>query len=77
MKKICQEDIERVKAELSAKRKEFEKIKFSSLEEITDNVEVYNNNDEKDTSKIPEFYGYPFSYFYHYKKNCDNNRHNP
>lgn len=53
------------------------KNKFSSLEEITDNVEVYINNDEKDTSKIPEFYGYPFSYFYHYKKNCDNNRHNP
>ncbi|MBR5228006.1 MAG: hypothetical protein IKV94_05160 [Clostridia bacterium] len=33
MKKITQNDIEVVKAELSAKRKEFEEINFTSLEE--------------------------------------------
>ena len=33
MKEITQVDIEVVKAELSAKRKEFEEIDFSNLEE--------------------------------------------
>lgn len=43
MKKICQEDIECVKAELSAKRKEFEKIKFSSLEEKLEWIRKFFN----------------------------------
>ena len=46
--------------------------KYSSLEENSEKNEQYNNNDIKDKSlNIPEFYGYPFSYYYHYKKNSD------
>ena len=47
--------------------------KYSSLEENSEKNEQYNNNDIKDKSlNIPDFYGYPYSYYYHYKKNSDN-----
>ena len=43
MKKISQNDIEFVKAELSAKRKEFEELEFSSLEEKLEWIRKFFN----------------------------------
>ena len=48
MKKIGQNDIECVKAELSAKRKEFEELSFNSLEEKLNWIKKFFN------SYIPE-----------------------
>ncbi len=48
MKKITQNDIEIVKAELSAKRKEFENLSFTSLEEKLEWIKKFFN------SYIPE-----------------------
>ena len=44
MKKIGQNDIECVKAELSAKRKEFEELEFSSLEEKLEWIRKFFND---------------------------------
>lgn len=48
MKKISQSDMERVKSELSEKRKEFEELSFNSLEEKLNWIKKFFN------SYIPE-----------------------